>query len=122
VNQRQLLALWQQTHQKVLNERHRALFLASDEARLITMYEDSQIALAVKRSPKLADILEFLRDNYGNTSGGGLPAPIPKPPSGPARPIKPTNDVRRTRTGRSRSGASVWNPPAPYGTTDPRYR
>jgi hypothetical protein len=122
MDQESLLQLWLKTYPQKLSPEHRQRFLTSEESRVICLYDDADIRAAIKNGPKLKAILQSLRDFYGDLGGGYTPRPRKPSPSGPNGSGTSSSEPTRTRTGRSRSRTSVWDPPAPYGTTDPRYK
>lgn len=122
MDQESLLELWLKTYPQELSSEHRLQFLTSEESRVICLYDDADIRAAVKNGPKLKAILQSLHDFYGDLGGGSASHPRKPNPGAPPGSGARSSEPVRTRSGRSRTRTSVWDPPAPYGTTDPRYK
>lgn len=102
-----------------LSPRQREEFLARNELAYLMTHETEDIRACIRKHKKLRAIVACLRDKRAPKN----PSPSHTPPTSTPRSSPTFTGSRpQTRSGRSRTRGEVWDRPAPYGTTDPRYK
>jgi len=114
----EILHFWIAVHGSLSPERRKE-FLARNELSYMMLHREKDVKACIRKHKKLRAIVACLRDTQASSNSSRE-----DPPGGRGPKTSPTYKGSRpqTRSGRSRTRGEVWDRPAPYGTTDPRYK